>query len=74
LTPTGSPTIFIFAQIRDWYADLYLDTCKSTVFAWVNRKCRMVGIRSIKLNRIPFERSDGINTAVRNSVTWACSY
>jgi len=66
-TVTGSPDNTHYAQIRDWYADLYLDDCK------VNRL--RVGQSKVPYgwdtlqsssNRIPLERSDGINTAVRN--------
>lgn len=66
-TPTGSPDNIHFAQIRDWYADLYLDTCKINRIR-VGQSKVPYGWDTLQSssNRIPFERSDAINTAVRN--------
>lgn len=66
-TPTGSPDNIHFAQIRDWYADLYLDNCKVNRIR-VGQSKVPYGWDTLQSssNRIPFERSDAINTAVRN--------
>lgn len=56
-----------FAQIRDWYADYYLDDQKElrirvgqskVPFGWENLQSSS--------NRIPLDRADGLNSAVRN--------
>ncbi|NLF67621.1 MAG: porin, partial [Candidatus Anammoximicrobium sp.] len=56
-----------FAQIRDWYADLYLDACKvyrirlgqsKVPYGWENMQSSS--------NRIPLDRDDALNSAVRN--------
>lgn len=56
-----------FAQIRDWYADLYLDAEKvarlrvgqsKVPYGWENLQSSS--------NRIPLDRSDSFNTAVKN--------
>jgi len=66
-TPAGSPDANQFAQIRDWYADVYLDDRKvnrlrfgqsKVPYGWENLQSSS--------NRLAFDRSDGINSAVRN--------
>lgn len=56
-----------FAQVRDWYTDLYIDTCKvyrvrlgqsKVPYGWENLQSSS--------NRIPLDRNDGFNSAVRN--------
>lgn len=56
-----------FCQIRDWYGDLYLDSEKvfrfrlgqsKIPFGWENLQSSS--------NRIPLDRNDGFNSAVRN--------
>jgi hypothetical protein len=56
-----------YAQIRDWYGDLYLDTGKvhrirvgqsKIPYGWENLQSSS--------NRIPLDRSDSLNTALRN--------
>ncbi|MCU0707459.1 MAG: OprO/OprP family phosphate-selective porin [Pirellula sp.] len=56
-----------YAQIRDWYGDLYIDTTKvhrirvgqsKIPYGWENLQSSS--------NRIPLDRSDSINTALRN--------
>ncbi len=56
-----------FCQIRDWYGDLYLDCNKvfririgqsKIPFGWENLQSSS--------NRIPLDRNDGFNSAVRN--------
>ena len=63
----GSPDANQFAQIRDWYADLYIDKTKvhrvrigqsKIPFGWENLQSSS--------NRIPLDRNDGLNSAVRN--------
>ncbi len=63
----GSPDANQFAQIRDWYGDLYLDTDKvyrfrvgqsKVPFGWENLQSSS--------NRLPLDRSDSLNSAVRN--------
>lgn len=67
VTPPGSPDATHFAQIRDWYADCYLDVCKvyrvrigqsKVPYGWENLQSSS--------NRIPFDRNDAFNSAVRN--------
>jgi hypothetical protein len=66
-TPSGSPDGTFFAQIRDWYADIYLDDRKVNRFrlgqsklpyGWENMQSSS--------NRLALDRSDGINSSVRN--------
>lgn len=66
-TPTGSPDNIHFAQIRDWYADWYLDECKVHRLRFGQSKVPY-GWDTLQSssNRLPLERSDAINTAVRN--------
>lgn len=56
-----------FAQIRDWYADLYMDDCKEyrlrigqskIPYGWEN-------LQSSR-NRLPLDRNDALNSAARN--------
>ena len=63
----GSPDSIQFAQIRDWYGDLYIDESKEfrvrvgqskIPFGWENLQSSS--------NRIPLDRHDGLNSAVRN--------
>lgn len=63
----GSTDANQFTQIRDWYADLYLDTHKvyrvrvgqsKVPFGWENMQSSS--------NRLPLDRSDSLNSAVRN--------
>jgi len=63
----GSPDANQFAQIRDWYGDLYIDTQKvyrvrvgqsKIPYGWENLQSSS--------NRIPLDRNDGLNSAVRN--------
>jgi hypothetical protein len=66
-TPTGSPDNTFFAQIRDWYGDVYLDDNKvnrlrfgqsKVPYGWENMQSSS--------NRLALDRSDGLNSAVRN--------
>lgn len=63
----GSPDATHFAQIRDWYADCYIDkekVCRFRVgqskvpYGWENLQSSS--------NRLPLDRSDALNSAVRN--------
>ncbi|MCC7421648.1 MAG: porin [Planctomycetaceae bacterium] len=63
----GSTDANQFAQIRDWYADLYIDTRKvyrvrvgqsKVPFGWDNLQSSS--------NRLTLDRSDSTNSAVRN--------
>jgi hypothetical protein len=63
----GSPDANHFAQIRDWYADCYLDPCKvyrfrvgqsKVPYGWQNMQSSS--------NRLPLDRDDALNSAVRN--------
>ena len=67
VTPPGSSDGTNFAQIRDLYADLYFDTSKvyrvrlgqsKVPYGWENLQSSS--------NRIPLDRSDALNSAVRN--------
>jgi hypothetical protein len=67
VTPPGSPDATHFAQLRDWYTDLYIDTCKvyrfrlgqsKVPYGWENLQSSS--------NRIPLDRDDAFNSAVRN--------
>jgi hypothetical protein len=66
-TPPGSTDATFFAVMRDWYADCYIDTTKvhrirvgqsKLPYGWENMQSSG--------NRIPLDRSDGINSSVRN--------
>lgn len=63
----GSSDANQFAQIRDWYADCYIDTTKvhrfrvgqsKVPYGWENMQSSS--------NRLPLDRSDSLNSAVRN--------
>ena len=63
----GSPDANHFAQIRDCYGDVYLDDCKvhrlrigqsKVPFGWENLQSSQ--------NRLPLDRNDALNSAVRN--------
>ncbi len=66
-TPNGSVDAIQFAQIRDWYGDIYLDTTKvhrfrvgqsKIPYGWENLQSSM--------NRLPLDRNDAFNSATRN--------
>lgn len=66
-TTPGSTDANQFAQIRDWYGDLYIDTEKvyrvrigqsKIPFGWENLQSSS--------NRLALDRSDSLNSAVRN--------
>jgi len=63
----GSPDANHFTQIRDWYADLYLDTDKVYRFR-VGQSKVPYGWENLQSssNRLPLDRSDSLNSAVRN--------
>jgi len=63
----GSPDADMYAQMRDWYTDLYLTEDKvhrfrvgqsKVPYGWENMQSSS--------NRIPLDRNDGVNSAVRN--------
>lgn len=63
----GSPDANQFAQVRDWYGDLYVDDEKiyrvrigqsKVPYGWENLQSSS--------NRVPLDRTDGLNSAVRN--------
>jgi len=67
VTPPGSTDNTYFAQIRDWYADCYIDKTKvhrfrvgqsKIPYGWENMQSSS--------NRLSLDRSDGINSAARN--------
>lgn len=67
IQPPGSPDGTHFAQIRDWYGDVYLDTDKihrlrigqsKVPYGWENMQSSS--------NRVPLDRTDPLNSAVRN--------
>jgi hypothetical protein len=66
-SPDGATNNTHFAQIRDWYADWYLDDCKVHRLRFGQSKVPY-GWETLQSssNRLPLERSDAINTAVRN--------
>ena len=67
-TPSGGNNEAIyFAQIRDWYADCYLDTTKEYRFR-VGQSKVPYGFENMQSsqNRAPLDRSDSLNSAVRN--------
>lgn len=66
-TPNGATDQIYFAQIRDWYGDVYLDKCKvhrlrlgqsKIPYGWENLQSSS--------NRIALDRSDSLNSAARN--------
>lgn len=63
----GSPDANQFAQIRDWYGDLYIDTQKEyrvrlgqskVPYGWENMQSSS--------NRLALDRNDALNSAVKN--------
>ncbi len=63
----GSPDANQFAQIRDWYADCYVDKTKVHRFR-VGQSKVPYGWENLQSssNRLPLDRSDSLNSAVRN--------
>ena len=66
-SPSGADPTNQFVQIRDWYGDFYLDEQKElrirvgqskVPFGWENMQSSS--------NRIPLDRADALNSAVRN--------
>jgi hypothetical protein len=66
-TVPGSTDNTFYTQIRDWYGDFYLDECKvnrlrigqsKVPYGWENLQSSS--------NRIPLDRHDAFNSAVRN--------
>lgn len=66
-TVPGSNDSTFFAQMRDWYGDFYFDTDKTSrlrigqskvPYGWENMQSSS--------NRIPLDRNDALNSAVRN--------
>jgi hypothetical protein len=67
-TPSGGNNEAIqFAQIRDWYADCYIDETKEYRFR-VGQSKVPYGFENMQSsqNRAPLDRSDSLNSAVRN--------
>lgn len=67
VTPPGSTDNTYFTQIRDWYADCYIDKCKvhrvrvgqsKVPYGWENMQSSS--------NRLSLDRTDPLNSAVRN--------
>ncbi len=65
--PDGTTANTYFAQVRDWYGDIYMDPCKihrfrvgqsKVPYGWENMQSSS--------NRLALDRSDAINSAVRN--------
>jgi len=63
----GSTDSNQFAQIRDWYADLYVDKTKIHRFRLGQSKVPY-GFENLQSssNRAPLDRNDALNSAVRN--------
>ena len=63
----GSPDANQFAQIRDLYADVFLDDDKELRFR-IGQSKVPYGWENLQSssNRLPLDRSDSLNTAVRN--------
>jgi hypothetical protein len=63
--PPGSTSGIFFAQMRDWYADIHLDTTKVHRFRVGLSKVPygFVNMQSSQ-NRAPLDRDDAMNTAV----------
>lgn len=66
-TPNNTIDSIQFTQIRDWYADLHLDTTKihrirvgqsKIPYGWENMQSSS--------NRLPLDRNDALNSAARN--------
>jgi hypothetical protein len=67
VTPPGSPDATNFAQMRDWYGDIYLTKDKvhrlragqsKIPYGWENMQSSS--------NRLPLDRNDALNSAARN--------
>jgi hypothetical protein len=67
VTPPGSPDATHFAQIRDWYGEVYWDESKVNRFR-VGQSKVPYGWENLQSssNRLPLDRSDPLNSAVRN--------
>lgn len=67
VTPPGSTDQTNFAQIRDWYGDVYVDTTKIFRFR-VGQSKIPYGWENLQSssNRIVLDRADALNSAVRN--------
>ncbi|HYO25358.1 MAG TPA: porin, partial [Lacipirellulaceae bacterium] len=65
--PPGSPDANHFAQIRDWYGDIYWDADKVNRFR-VGQSKIPYGWENMQSssNRIPLDRNDALNSAARN--------
>ncbi len=66
-TPNGSVDNIQFAQIRDWYADCYVDTDRVNRFR-VGQSKIPYGWENLQSssNRLPLDRADALNSAARN--------
>ncbi len=67
VAPPGSPDANQFVQVRDWYADIYIDKTKvnrlrvgqsKIPFGWENLQSSS--------QRLPLDRADSLNSAARN--------
>ncbi|HMP78103.1 MAG TPA: porin [Pirellulaceae bacterium] len=67
VAPPGSPDGTNFVQIRDWYGDIYLTTDKVHRLRAGSSKVPF-GFENLQSssNRLPLDRSDSLNSAVRN--------
>ena len=65
--PPGSPDANQFAQIRDLYADVYLDDQKEVRFR-IGQSKVPYGWENLQSssNRLPLDRNDALNSALRN--------
>lgn len=63
----GSPDAIHFTQIRDWYADLYIDKTKEFRIRAGQSKVPF-GFENMQSssNRLPLDRADPLNSAVKN--------
>lgn len=66
-TPDGSTNGILFAQIRDWYGDVYVDKEKVHRFR-VGQSKIPYGWENLQSsqNRLPLDRNDAFNSATRN--------
>lgn len=64
---SGSPDANQYVQIRDWYADIYLDKGREHRFR-VGQSKLPYGWENLQSsrNRLPLDRNDALNSAVRN--------
>ncbi len=67
VTPNGSVDAIQFVQIRDWYSDIHLDDDKVYRFR-VGQSKVPYGWENLQSssNRLPLDRNDALNSAVRN--------